>query len=376
MHLFLSANRSELIARCRAKVAQRSPVDTDRAELDHGISIFLDQLIRTLEVERTGEPSRSHLVSGSAGGGLQGQSEIGESATRHGRELMKHGYTVEAVVHDYGDLCQSITDLAFERTHRFDVDEFRTLNRCLDNAIANAVTELGYQRDTRAAAANAEAWNEQLGFLAHELRNQLSVATLALSVIREGGVGLSGATGSVLDQALIRLSSLIDRSLAQVRLGAGIAALDQRYALAEFIAEARVLGGLGAQAAGCVLTVSDVDPMLAIDVDRDLLLAAVGNLLQNAFKFTHPGSEVHLDAYAVADRIHIEVRDRCGGLPPGAEAKLFEKFHQAGSDRSGLGLGLSIARRSVEANGGSLRVRDLPGTGCVFTIDLPRHTLA
>jgi signal transduction histidine kinase len=70
------------------------------------------------------------------------------------------------------------------------------------------------------------------------------------------------------------------------------------------------------------------------------------------------------------------VRDRCGGLPPDSAQHLFDSFHQAGDDRSGLGLGLSISRRSVEANEGTLTVRDLPGKGCVFTIDLPRHAVA
>ena len=81
-----------------------------------------------------------------------------------------------------------------------------------------------------------------------------------------------------------------------------------------------------------------------------------------------------LNAYAVADRILIDVEDRCGGLPPDAE-KMFLPFTQVGADTSGLGLGLSISRHSVEANGGILSVRNVPGSGCVFTIDLPRHSL-
>jgi signal transduction histidine kinase len=376
MHEFLTAYRGDLIARCRAKVAQRAPASLTADELDYGISVFLDQLIRTLQFEHAKQRGISVRISGAAGGGLQGLSDIGEAATQHGRELMKHGYTVDGVVHDYGDLCQSITDLAFEHERTFAVDEFRTLNRCLDNAIASAVTEFGYQREELKAGNQAHAVNQKLGFFAHELRNQLSIATLALSLIREGGVGLAGATGSVLDRALLQLSSLIDRSLAEVRMGAGMPPLHRLYSLGEFIGESKLIGTLGAQAAGCTLTVSDVDPHLAIDVDRDLLQAAVGNLLQNAFKFTKPGSDVHLDAYAAGDRILIEVRDHCGGLPESEAETLFDPFHQAGTDRSGLGLGLSIARRSVEANRGTLRVRDLPEHGCVFTIDLPRHGIA
>jgi hypothetical protein len=106
-----------------------------------------------------------------------------------------------------------------------------------------------------------------------------------------------------------------------------------------------------------------------------MLLSAVGNLLQNGFKFTRPNTEVLLSAYAVADRIRIEIEDHCGGLPVGFADNVFLPFNQRSSDKSGLGLGLSICRRSIEANNGVLRVLDIPGSGCVFTIELPRQTL-
>ncbi|HVK52225.1 MAG TPA: HAMP domain-containing sensor histidine kinase, partial [Pseudoxanthomonas sp.] len=372
---FLTANRTELIARCRAKVALRAPPGVPEEELAHGVSIFLDQLIKTLVVEQTTSPLQSRRVSGPSGGGKPALSEIGESATLHGKELQAHGFTVEEVVHDYGDLCQSISDLAVETGAPIGVDEFRTLNRCLDNAIASAVTEYGYQRDFSVADRQAVELNERLGFFAHELRNQLCTATLALSIIKQGNVGLGGATGGVLDRALVGLSNLIDRSLAEVRMVAGISVQQRRFSLADFIAEIKLTASLEAQVRECVLTVSDVDPLLAIDVDRDLLLAAVGNLLQNAFKFTHPQSEVTLNAYALAGRILIDVQDHCGGLPPGSAESMFVPFVQGAEDRSGLGLGLSIARRSVEANGGVLSVRNLPGSGCVFTVSLLRHSL-
>jgi signal transduction histidine kinase len=82
-----------------------------------------------------------------------------------------------------------------------------------------------------------------------------------------------------------------------------------------------------------------------------------------------------LRACADGNRVLIEVADHCGGLPPGKAQRLFAPFVQDGADRSGLGLGLTIARRSVEASGGRLSVRDVPAKGCVFTIDLPRHSL-
>ncbi len=288
---------------------------------------------------------------------------------------MQHGFTVEEVVHDYGDLCQAITDLAFELGAEIGIDEFRILNRCLDNAIANAVTEFGYQRDILVTGQHAHALNERLGFLAHELRNQLATATLALSVIKRGDVGLSGATGGVLERSLVNLSNLIDRSLAEVRMTAGLPLQSRLFSVHDFLAEIKLSASLEANVRGCTLRVSEVDPLLAVDVDRDLLLSAAGNLLQNAFKFSHPHSEISLNAYAVADRVLIDVEDQCGGLPPGDAEKMFLPFTQGAQDRTGLGLGLPISRSSIEANFGVLSVRNIPGIGCVFTIDLPRHSL-
>jgi signal transduction histidine kinase len=317
----------------------------------------------------------SRRVSGRSGGASDSLSEIGESAAAHGRELMHQGYTIEQVVHDYGDLCQAITDMAFEQKYSIQIDEFRTLNRCLDNAIAGAVTEFSYQRESLAADRQALALNHRIGYFAHELRNLLNTATLALTVLKQGSVGMGGATGTLLDRSLVGLRNLIDRSLADVKMAAGLPLRNHLFSLNELIAETRVAAELEAGVRGCQLLVLPVDPGLAVEADRDLLLAAVGNLLQNAFKFTREGTQVRLSAYASADRILIDVEDGCGGLPEGAEARLFVPFSQDGIDRSGLGLGLSISRASVEANAGVLRVRDLPGHGCIFTIDMPRKAM-
>jgi hypothetical protein len=115
LHEFLTANRTDLINRCRLKVSQRLAPKVTDAELAHGIPRFLDQLIKTLQVEQTSEPMQSRRVSGPAGGGPV-LSEIAVTAALHGRELSQQGFTVGQVVHDYGDLCQAITDLAFKRS--------------------------------------------------------------------------------------------------------------------------------------------------------------------------------------------------------------------------------------------------------------------
>jgi signal transduction histidine kinase len=225
------------------------------------------------------------------------------------------------------------------------------------------------------ADRQAVEMHQRLGFFAHELRNFLQTSTLAFTAAKTGNLSLSGATGSVLERSLNGLRDLISHSLDEVRAAAGVSAQSGLFSVADFIADVKYAADLAAQIRGCVLTVSAVDTRLAISGDRDQLYSALGNLLQNAFKFTQHHTEVALDVYALSDRILIDVKDQCGGLPPGNAEKMFVPFTQNGEDRTGLGLGLSIARRNVEANAGILSVRDVPGAGCVFTITLPRFAL-
>ena len=293
------------------------------------------------------------------------------SAAQHGSELSRTGFTVDQVVYDYGDLCQAVTELAVEQGAPVTVDEFRLLNRCLDEAIADAVIEFGRQRD-RFNTENVLAMNERLGFFSHELRNLVNTAILAVATMKKGSVGLGGATGALLDRSLIGLRDLIDRTLVDVRLTAGMPERRERVSVAEFIAEVQVATAMEAAARGLEFVVAPCANGLRIDGDRQILAAAVSNLLQNAVKFTRPHGRITLKAYAVDDRVLIDVEDECGGLPPGQDEEMFRPFEQHAGARTGLGLGLSISRRAVEANEGKLSVRSIPGRGCVFTVDLPK----
>jgi len=180
MQTFLLTHRDELIARCKTKVARRPMRVATELQLANGVPLFLDQLTATLTAEEANRPGDSLRISGRSGGVSSTPSEIGASAKIHGKQLLELGYSVDQVVHDYGDLCQSITDLAFELEAPFHVDEFRTLNRCLDNAIADAVTEFTFQHDASLSRRHSAEANEHLGVLIHELRNALGSATLAL----------------------------------------------------------------------------------------------------------------------------------------------------------------------------------------------------
>ncbi|MDB5857698.1 MAG: histidine kinase, partial [Ramlibacter sp.] len=349
MYTFLANNRSELIERCRAKVAQRPHRAAAVNQLATGVPIFLEQLERTLEAEEHGQNGLSEDISGKSGGDTGVLSEIGLSAMSHGRLLLDLEYTIDQVVHDYGDLCQAITDLAVEKDAPFGVQEFRTLNRCLDNAIADAATGFSLQRD---AARDASA-NQRVGFLVHELRNALGTAVLAVEALEHGSLPISGATGSVLKRSHAALQRLIDLALNDVRHTSPFSPRSV-FAVAGFIDDSVIAAALYAKATGCTLVATAVAPLIMVQGNRDLLFAALANVLQNAFKFTRPGSEIRLSVNVVDGQVRIDVQDECGGLPGGNVDGIFVPFAQHNHDRTGLGLGLSIARHSVEADAGTL----------------------
>jgi signal transduction histidine kinase len=354
LHDFVSSNRDELISRTRAKVTARPWPSASTEELENGVPLFLTQLSETLRLESSAAPFAS--------------SAIGASAAKHGRDLLAMGFTITQVVHDYGDVCQAITELAVEKRAAISPEEFHTLNRCLDTAIAEAVAE--YARLKEEAASHHEV--ERRGRIAHELRNLVQTALLSFQVLKAGKVGASGSTGAVLGRSLIDVRDLVDALLSEVRLEATTRRRD-RVSVLVFVDEVAVAANLHAEYRDIRLKVEPVDPALAIEVDPQLLASGVMNLLHNAFKYTHRYGRVTIRAHAQNGALLIDIEDECGGLgDKHTDPDLFRAFgDRRGSDRTGLGLGLAISRKAITANGGLIRTRDLPGKGCVFTIELP-----
>ena len=163
LHEFIAANRDAIISRTRDRVGSRPWPSVSTAELEYGVPLFLTQLSETLRLEETDAPFPS--------------GDVGFSAAQHGAELLGLGFNVSQVVHDYGDICQAITDLAVEQQAPVTVEEFHILNRSLDTAIAEAVTE--HARITAQTRSDEEI--ERLGQAAHELRDILNSALLAFS---------------------------------------------------------------------------------------------------------------------------------------------------------------------------------------------------
>jgi len=211
LHEFVTSNRTELIARCRNKVAKRlSPSEIPLA-LDHGVPLFLQQLVETLRLEQKDPHPAAFEVERSPAA-----TEIGRAATVHGAEMLRLGYTIDQVVHDYGDVCQAVTELAVEHNERIAAGEFRTLNRCLDNAIADAVTSFGSAHEVL-LEDQAETLHQRLHYYAIEHRRLVDIALQAYAVIKSGQVGATGATGTLLVKALEDLRSLTDRTLPEIR---------------------------------------------------------------------------------------------------------------------------------------------------------------
>lgn len=207
LYEFLNTHRAELIGRCRAKVASRPSPKATPAELEHGIPLFLNQLIKTLRAENDSTRTKAKTET---------ETEIGVTATRHGMELLQQGFTIDQVVHDYGDLCQAVTELAVETGSPITVDEFRTLNRCLDDGIASAVTEFSSGHDFATAGVNLQESDERARILLHEMMTHVHTAELAITAIKAGNVGLKGATGAILGLSMVSMRRLIERSLSGV----------------------------------------------------------------------------------------------------------------------------------------------------------------
>jgi len=351
---FVTKNREEILARARARVSKRSAPLPTAVELSQGLPLFLEQLRGALE-RADAHKKVDH-------------EEIQLSASQHGHDLFSQGVTVAQVVHDYGDLCQVITGLSVEQKKPIPAEDFQTLNLCLDDAIAGAVTAYAHLRER---AISVEG-TERLGYLAHEMRNVLNISMMSFASIKKGAVPIAGSVGALLERSHARLQDLIDRSFAEVRLDAGLQNLE-RVPVRDLIEEVEIGASMVAQARGLRVTTTSVDPSIIVEADRQILAAALANLVQNALKFTHPGTTVTIRASTTADRVLIAVEDECGGLPPGKVEDLLRPFVQRGADRTGLGLGLSICRKAVKAIAGELHIRDLPGKGCVFTIDLPKQ---
>ena len=220
LHEFLTSNREELIGRCKVMAARRFEAPGMREAIDHGAPLFLQQVADILRNEQSASARQvARPLSAPA------PTLIGRAAALHGTELLRLGFTIDQVVHEYGDVCQAVTGLAVEQKVQISTDEFRTLNRCIDNAIADAVVSFGRARQT-VINQQAETLHQRLIAFSDEQNRLIDIARNAYAAIQSGHVGLTGATGNLLIHTLDELHFLADWTLPEIRLASATTTVD------------------------------------------------------------------------------------------------------------------------------------------------------
>jgi signal transduction histidine kinase len=344
----LKERRGHLItcwgARIKSLVASAS---LPRAELLDHIPAFVDEIIQALY------PSAMPLPP------------MSTRAEQHGEQRLGLGFDVAEVVREYGMLHECILEVAAEAGLEVAHRDQALVVKWLNAGIAEAVSQYVKQRDLELQRQSSE----HLGFIAHELRNPLGSARMAFERLRRKELEES-RTVEMLDRGLRRTAEMIDSVLSQASLKMGVVPRLAPVAVRPFLQEIEADTAVEALAKN-IKTVVMAPEDLVIDADPRLLRSAVYNLVHNALKFSHEQSTVVVSAGYADGRVSIEVADACGGLPPGKAEELFAPLVQRGENRSGYGLGLGIALQAAEAHNGTIKVRDVPGKGCAFILDVP-----
>ncbi len=350
-HQFLESHRIEILALAEAKSVSLAGSLATSDELKRGLPVFYEHLITYLKA----------IDHGTA------QSEITFAAAKHGRELLRLHYSLSHVVHAYGAMCQAITEFAQRRNAPISAGNFNDLNMCLDLAIAAAVSEFQF----RSVQASEAKEVQHLGALVHELRNALTSATVAQDMIAKGLVGNGGSTARVLSHNLALMRNLIDRSLSEVRMRADPELHPENFFVSELVEQILFTAQSEATKKSILMT-NRVRGEISIETDRQLLLSALANLIQNAIKYSKEHGHVFISSQTSGNNLIIEVEDECGGMNDAILQNVLKPFVSGGFDQSGMGLGLTIVQRSVSLLRGTVSVSNSPGIGCAFRIELPR----
>jgi signal transduction histidine kinase len=355
LRAFLADNRDELIERCRAKVETRRPPRASPPEIVEGVPQFLSRLVATFP-EGVLSPPETEL-------------RAAQAAAKHGQQLLVQGFTIEQVVHDYGDLCQSITELAVERAAAITAADFGILNIRLDEAIASAVAAYSQQHAITVASQSKAAANERLGALASGMSNLLNTSMLAISAMKRGSVGFGGSTAAALDRSMAGMRGIIDRTLAEVRQDTAGAPHLEIIEIGPFIAAVQLSTASEAANRGCDVTVV-VEPDIFIEADRHVLTSAITGLVNGVLASMQRDGHLFVSATARAGRVIIDMEDSGANLEAGVLRNILARFEQRSSATTALGSALLYSAKAIEASGGSLSTRVVGGRGCLYTVDL------
>lgn len=339
----------------RVQTDVASQADVELTHLRNGIPDYLSSL--------------AGILSGGGAGDTkaEGAAIWSDVAREHGITRVRLGFDIDELIHEFIVLRHEIGAVAAESGISMTSTE-GVLADLIDAAIAESVRAYVDARDYELRRMQAE----NIGFLTHELRNPLAVAVQAAQLIRQQGTPEQARALDALDRSHRRLLELIDSVLEAERLVAGkveprIVEVREGDILELATEAARKVArdkGLAFEVLG--------EPARRIHVDPDLTRSAIENLVDNAVKYTDSG-RVEVAAEETATTWSVHVRDSCHGLSNEELRTIFEPFRRGRTSQKGSGLGLSIARRAIEAQHGSLQAESPGPSGCHFWITLPRR---
>ncbi|HEX2670222.1 MAG TPA: HAMP domain-containing sensor histidine kinase, partial [Polyangiaceae bacterium] len=284
------------------------------------------------------------------------------TAARIGLQPRRLGLEPAKVPEIFAAIAEAIGAIGASYDLSIGADEYRIFQRCIDAGIAASIENFWANEQL----LEKKRITERFGYLAHELRSSLGNAALAFKLLRTGCVTVDGRTGDVLAKNLARMESLVMRTLTSVRLDVGAPLELRPLRVASLLRELQA-SALPERAMSIAL---EVDESIHVEADEMLLSSAVSNLLHNALKFSCSGAHIAVRCHSDERFVLIEVEDECGGLAEDDDGSLFQPFVKGHGSVKNLGLGLAITRQAMEAMGGSVAVRNVPGHGCVFSLRL------
>jgi signal transduction histidine kinase len=348
LHEFMAVHHAEILEICRKKL--RDEV-MDAAELVSDVELFFHEILNAL---------RCHDGSVGARATPPGRSE---TAARLGERQQRAGLQPAKVPGIFSAISQAIGQTGERYGLAINADEYNIFNQCIDAGVATSIENFWYcEREQQERRVS-----ERFGYLAHELRGALGNASLAFKLLRAGELSFDDRTARVLANNLVRMETLVARTLGSVQLDSDVP-LDLQP-----VRVATVLRHLQASAIPerAISITTELDESLFVNADEMLLTSAVSNLLHNAVKFSGAGGCVVMRCRSDEAGVVIEVEDECGGLAELEPLRLFQAFIKGTERADNLGLGLAITRRAVEAMDGQVSVENHPGQGCTFILMFP-----
>jgi hypothetical protein len=351
----IAAEKEELIARWRTRVrGTLDPTAGPAGQILDSLPGFLDELIAQLEAGGTNPSAVSDARTRAIG-------------VSHATERFRVGFSLGSMIREYAILEDCVFDLIRDRQLPIEVDQLKTILKVFNACVESAAVQFAAERDQALERQN----RRHFGFIAHELRNPLGSALLDAHLLQHGTDADRAVALPRLHRTLDVLHQLVDGSLVSVRARQASETRDLELmdvSLGAIADDARREMSADAQARQQTVALAGDARLRA---DPRLVRSAITNLMRNAVKYTRPGGQIEVRVRASAGMASVEVEDECGGLPPGKTEELFTPFVQRGTDRTGFGLGLAIAKDAVEAHQGTIQVSNLPGKGCVFMLSFP-----